>query len=241
MSFDASTEVSENISSLSDNDDDIISNTTQDNVSNTVATSITRKQKGKNPGGRPRSEVWTKFKMGKLVSPGHWAATCKFCSKKWGRTTVTVLEDHLGNHCSRVPLGLGREYCLKVALRDGGDGKPELTTSGSKKRKAISENDKLTAHMDIIAMNPAKQKLIDSKAVKAFTCAGIPFRVIENSFFIDFLNELNYNYKPPSRQLLSNCLLDQELAKVNIAITKELAGEKDLTLGKIDKLILHLI
>jgi len=57
MSFDASTKVSENISSLSDNDDDIISNTNQDNVSNTIATYITRKQKGKNPGERPRSEV----------------------------------------------------------------------------------------------------------------------------------------------------------------------------------------
>lgn len=238
MSFDALTEVSEDRSSLSDNEAPTTT-TSQDNASNTVATSITRKQKGKNLGGRPRSKVWAEFKMGRLVSPGHWAATCKFCSKQWGRATVVELEDHLGNHCPRVPLGLGREYCLKVALRDGGDGKPELpTTPRSKKRRTISENDKLTAHMDIIAMNPAKQKLIDSKAVKAFTCAGIPFRVIENPFFIDFLKELNYNYKPPSRELLSNRLLDQELAKVNIAMAKEFAGERDLTLGK---LMLHLI
>ena len=179
--------------------------------------------------------------MGKLISPGHWATICKFCSKKWGHTMVTRLEDYLGNHCPCISLGLGCKYCLKVALQDRGDSKPELTTLGNKKRKVIFENDKLTAHIDIIAMNSAKQKLIDSKAVKAFTCAGIPFRVIETPFFIDFLNELNYNYKPLSHQLLSNCFLNQELAKVNIAITKEFVGEKDLTLGKLDKLTLHLI
>ena len=63
-------------------------------------------------------------------------------------------------------------------------------------------------------------------------CAGIPFHIIENPFFVDFLNELNPAYKTPTREYLSNRLMKEELAKVNYKINEELKNSSNLTLGK---------
>lgn len=62
--------------------------------------------------------------------------------------------------------------------------------------------------------------------------AGIPFEVIENPFVIDLFKDLNPAYIPPSRTILSDRLLDQEVARSSINIEKELEPSDNLTLSK---------
>ena len=145
------------------------------------------------------------------------------------------MQDHLGNHCSKVTKKVGDYYCALVSLRDNSNGDPTQAESlpRGKKRKT-SHQPLITDHMDSTNIISARQSRIDQAAILAFTCAGIPFRVIKNPFFIDWLKELNAGYQPPSRDYLLGRLLNQELAKVNNAIKKEFQGEINLTLGKLN-------
>jgi hypothetical protein len=54
---------------------------------------------------------------------------------------------------------------------------------------------------------------------------------VESPFFIDFLQELNSAYDPPSRDILANRLLEEELGYINNKVSKELEVSRDLTLG----------
>ena len=60
---------------------------------------------------------------------------------------------------------------------------------------------------------------------------GIPFRIIENPYFINMLKKLQANYNPPSRERLSNNLLSEECIRVEIEINNFLERSKNLTLG----------
>ncbi|CAG8823040.1 11311_t:CDS:1, partial [Dentiscutata erythropus] len=50
--------------------------------------------------------------------------------------------------------------------------------------------------------------------IKAFICCGIPWIVIDNSFFINLLKLLEPGYTPLHKDTLANRLLDEELAIV---------------------------
>ena len=74
-------------------------------------------------------------------------------------------------------------------------------------------------------------KKINQAWAKAFTIFGIPWRVIENPFFIEALKEMNLSYNPPTRELLSGRIFEQQLSRVNNKVTDILSQQKNLTLG----------
>ncbi|CAB4404603.1 unnamed protein product [Rhizophagus irregularis] len=82
------------------------------------------------------------------------------------------------------------------------------------------------AEGDITNLSSKKRKLND-----AFVVCGIPWHVIENPFFIEFLKTLRSEYTSPSKELLSGKLLSQETAVVNIRVIKELKNTANLTLS----------
>ena len=54
------------------------------------------------------------------------------------------------------------------------------------------------------------KKEIDKKLVKFFYACNIPYRIVEDEFFLDLVNSLcqiNFKYKPPCRQLLASGFL----------------------------------
>ena len=63
------------------------------------------------------------------------------------------------------------------------------------------------------------------------SACGISFRIVEHSFFVNFIKELNAEYNPPTREVLVNQLLERELAQVNHRTKSELERETNLTLG----------
>ena len=60
---------------------------------------------------------------------------------------------------------------------------------------------------------------------------GIPFEVIENPFVVDLFKELNPAYVPPSRTILSERLLDEEVAHIQNSINIDLENAEHLTLS----------
>jgi hypothetical protein len=102
----------------------------------------------------------------------------------------------------------------------------------AKKRKITDQPSIKSFHDSIEELPEGRVSRINRALAKAFICAGLPFHTIENPFFVDFLKELNPAYHPPSRDLLSNRLIEEELAKVNYKLEQELHHATNLTLGK---------
>ena len=73
---------------------------------------------------------------------------------------------------------------------------------------------------------------INHALIKFFVACGVSFRIVEHSFFIDFIKELNAAYNLPSRDYLSGRLLERELTNVNENIQSDLSKQNNLTLGK---------
>jgi hypothetical protein len=75
-------------------------------------TPIVPKQKTK--GGRPLGTIWEDINQGKVISPGKFSASCKYCEQTWNRGEISKLEEHLSNHCQRAPANVVRKYITKV-------------------------------------------------------------------------------------------------------------------------------
>jgi hypothetical protein len=61
-------------------------------------------------------------------------------------------------------------------------------------------------------------------------CA-VPFRIIENPYFINALKNLQPNYNPPSWKRLTTNLLCEKSIRTEIKIKNYIEKEKNLTLG----------
>ena len=72
---------------------------------------------------------------------------------------------------------------------------------------------------------------INRALIKFFVTCGIAFKIIEHSFFINLLKELNGGYDPPSREILAGQMLERELAQVNNNVKLEIEKETNLTIG----------
>ena len=90
----------------------------------------------------------------------------------------------------------------------------------------------MTDWFELTNINPQKKVSIIRALVRAFICCGIPFLVIENPFFIEFLYEMRPAYEPPTDELLSGRLLCEETLRVNKKVDKVIKDSDNLTLGK---------
>jgi len=193
-----------------------------------------QKKKAKNFGGRPKSLVWgTHAIQGEKVSEGHYEATCSYCNNFWHKGSPQDLEGHFANDCLKVPMEVKQFFLNRLAE------KAEVITNNQqtshKKWKIDNENAEQSRITDFHESSKLSQERIheiNRACVKAFVICGIPWHVIENPFFIEFLKTLCPGYTPPSKETLSGQLLTQETAIVNNKIIKVLKNSTNLTLCK---------
>ena len=186
-------------------------------------TSILDSEKNKNKGGRPPSSIWDNITKGQHVGSGKYHATCKYCNSSWARGDVSKLEEHLANHCSEAPAPIVRKYLAKVLERED---------KANKKRKLVDNNQlTMTDYHDSTNIPNSRVTRINHALAKFFVACGISFRVVEHPFFVNFVKELNFAYELPTREFLSNQLLERELAAVNSSVTSVIENGANLTLG----------
>ena len=106
-----------------------------------------------------------------------------------------------------------------------------LSSSVKVKWKKTVNQPELTNWFDSTKIEASKQLMIDEAITSAFVMCGIPFRVINNPFFMNVLKILNPGYNIPSREILSGRLLDNEVAKVNDKVNKIIECTSDITIG----------
>jgi hypothetical protein len=192
--------------------------------------------------GRPQSEVWKHYEKKPLKSAGHFSAKCNYCKKFWARGHPNELESHLANNCRESPEFVRSFYLDFVASQDFGEEEDTavLLSENKKKRKVQAEQREITDWFDHDDISPQKAASITCALVRAFTSCGISFSIIENPFFIEFLYKMRPGYVPPSHELLSGRLLDQETARINKKINKVIEASENLTLGN-SKYIKYLV
>jgi hypothetical protein len=89
----------------------------------------------------------------------------------------------------------------------------------------------MTSYHDSTKIPDTRITRINRVLTKLFVACGISFRVVEHPFFINFVKELNARYDPPTREYLSDHLLERKLAMVNSSVNSIIENENNLTLG----------
>lgn len=185
-------------------------------------------QKEKNIGGRPLGPVWDHFTRGNEKTKGKYEATCNYCNKHWERGEPCDLEIHLASHCSTAPKEVIREFLTKVLQHD--NNRDGFNNKNSKRKLSSQSNQKSLDDFIGSTLEKEKTEKINQSWVKAFTICGIPWRIIENPFFIEALKEMNPSYEPPTRELFSGRIFEKQLAIVNQKVGNILNQHKNLTL-----------
>jgi hypothetical protein len=183
--------------------------------SSSSSSSISKKKRG-----RPQDDVWSHYIQGERDKEGHASSTCIYCNENCSRGDITMMQGHLANHCQEAPGPVIRKY------QSFFEGKQTKT-----KKRCLSQTSLKDFHDVIEELPQGKIDRINRALIKLFVCCGISFRIVESPFFVDFVQELNASYDPPSREVLANRLFESELGYVNSKITKELDSSDNLTLG----------
>jgi hypothetical protein len=171
--------------------------------------------------GRPKDEIWKFYR----TNPNTNDATCVYCPKYWGNGRPGEMEAHLANICPSVPENI-KEYWQKMLANKVINYKRTNNTKDSNLRQLDQLNTNQHKILPIYEQNE-----IDKAVLKAWIATGIPFEVIDNPFMIDLFKQLNSAYNPPGRMTLSNRLLEQETARINLKINAELEKCNYLTLA----------
>ncbi|PKY61355.1 hypothetical protein RhiirA4_449830, partial [Rhizophagus irregularis] len=151
----------------------------------------------------------------------------------WPHGHPNELEDHLANNCREVPELVHSFYLGVVSARDfGREDTFSSPENSNKKRKTQVDQRELTDWFESTNINSQKKASITRALVRAFICCGIPFSIIENPFFIEFLHEMRPGYEPPTSELLSGRLLNQETARINDKIKEIIKNSENLTLAR---------
>lgn len=170
----------------------------------------------KHGGGRPKNIVWNYFEHNALKHSGHYDAKCNFCGTYWKNGIVKNLQVHLASKCENVDIETKNKFMHYVAIRDGIINENLMEIESDDGSEELSEE---------------RVALIDRSILKAFVMCAIPFRIIENPYFINVLKNLQPNYSPPSRERLTTNLLSEESIRTEIKIKNYIEKEKNLTLG----------
>jgi hypothetical protein len=157
----------------------------------------------KHDGGRSKNIVWNYFEHNTLKHPDYYDAKCKFCGTYWKNGIVKKLQVHLASKCENVDVEIKNKFMHYVATRYG------IVNENQMEIESDGENEELSEK---------QVALIDCSILKAFVMYTIPFRIIENPYFINALKNLQPNYNFPSQECLTTNLLQLPLFKANLDI-----------------------
>jgi hypothetical protein len=62
-------------------------------------------------------------------------------------------------------------------------------------------------------------------------CCNLPFSLIEHPFFIEFIKAICATYNLPSRWILSETLIIQEISRISVKVNRIINEEVNLTIS----------
>jgi hypothetical protein len=176
--------------------------------------------------GRPAGKIWEWFEKGDQVSKGYYSATCSFCDQNWTNAKPSKLKKHLANDCTKIDSDT-KIKVLTLLLNDKADSDEEDiggSTSTIITKKKQTDDEKFPTSVD-------REIKINKALVKLFVCCNLPFALIEHPFFHEFIKVLRASYTLPSRWILSNTYLTQEVARIDVKVSRIVDKEINLTIA----------
>lgn len=178
----------------------------------------------------PAGKIWEWFEKGAQVSRGYYSATCSFCEYNWATAKLLNLKKHLGYDCKKVDPDV-RIKVLMLLLNDKEDSDEEIestSTTRHKKKQASQSDDE---NYEKFPTSLDKEIQINKALVKLFICCNLPFALIEHPFFCEFIKVLRASYHLSTRWILSNTYLAQEIARIDVKVSRIIDKEINLTIA----------
>ena len=187
--------------------------------------------------GHPKKSIWDHFTE-VLTSNNNnnetgsskkrTGAKCNYCKQQWAREKSSDMISHIAISCTTPPSPEVRAKYYEI-LRYGEDSDEEgfIEINDSPKKRQT----KITEHAEKLTTSDDKQDRCIRTLGKFFICCGIPFWIVENPFFVDFIKSLCPGFQLPKRTALSTTLVNNECGYVLGEIKRELDKEMNLTLG----------
>ncbi|CAB5095758.1 unnamed protein product [Rhizophagus irregularis] len=179
-------------------------------------------------GGRPAGKIWEYFEKGAQVSRGYYAATCSFCGYYWATAKPLRLKKHITYNCQKVDSDT-KIKVLILLLIDQEDSDENINSTSMTRRKTSQtdvdeDNENFPTSLD-------KEIQISKVLVKLFVCCNLPFSLIEHPFFQEFMKVLRATYTLPTRWILSNTFLAQEIARIDVKVSRIIENEINFTIA----------
>ncbi|POG58643.1 hypothetical protein GLOIN_2v1820937 [Rhizophagus irregularis DAOM 181602=DAOM 197198] len=178
-------------------------------------------------GGRPISKIWEWIIKGDPVpnSKGYYSATCSFCEFHWTTAKVAKLKRHLAYDCNKIDSETKINVLMMLTSNEDSedDSTTTSTTKSSKKRKSSDTRSQtcIDDHYENFPTPLVKEDQINKALAKMFVCCNLPFSLIEHPFFIEFIKILRTTYNLPSRWVLTETLIIQEVSRITLKVLSE--------------------
>lgn len=196
----------------------------------------------KKVGGRPISKIWEWIIKGDPVpnSKGYYSATCSFCEFHWTTAKVAKLKRHLAYDCSKIDSETKINVLMMLTINNEDSEDDGATTSittsttkSSKKRKSSDTRSQtcIDDHYENFPTPLVKEDQINKALAKMFVCCNLPFSLIEHPFFIEFIKILRTTYNLPSRWVLTETLIIQEISRITLKVKRIIDEENNLTIA----------
>jgi hypothetical protein len=118
---------------------------------------------------------------------------------------------------------------------DSEDDNHSTTTTSTKSNKKRKSNDSsqtlIDDHYENFPTTLDKEDQINKALAKMFVCCNLPFALIEHPFFVEFIKTLRTTYNLPSRWILSETLIIQEVSRISLKINRIINEESNLTIA----------
>ncbi len=180
--------------------------------------------------GRPRKPIWKHFtEIGgsndnsNNKRPG---AKCNYCGQQWARGKSSEMVSHIALSCTKPP-----PPDVRVKFQDMLQSNELSEDDEDDNLKTKRKQTKIFDHLEKKAITNEKQLRCSRALTKFFVCCGVPFWVVENPFFVNFINNLCPGFQLPKRTTLSTTFVNLECANVVSKINNNLINEVNLTLG----------
>lgn len=188
---------------------------------------------GKKVGGRKKTQVWNYFEAYGEKKHGHCGCICKACNWKRAVGKAYEMVDHLALSCPRVSVEVKQIFLEEIRNRSSLklDHLPPSNNDETTTKKAKTLQKKITSIFESDEIEKSKITRCNRALTRLFVCCGIPFSVVSNPFFVDFVKCLCPAYELPNRVTFAGPWVNQELTNVLEIILSETRSTKNITLG----------
>ena len=138
--------------------------------------------------------------------------------------------EHLALSYPKVPSEVSQFFLEEIrkrsALKSNHDPPNNDNETATKKKQK-----KITSMFESSELEKAKITRCNRDLTWLFVCYSLPFRVVSNPFFIDFVKSLCPAYELPNRVTLAGPWINQELTNILTITNIEVKSSRNITLG----------